>query len=139
NLEVVFRRLAKTGNLYAEALGVYTQKMQDAMKNKKPASEGLQLASREIDKKVQQIQGQLLTPVRSAVPLVTSDEHVPEAPRLKMSELWTVYTEMKSQFDKPQGTAESFFEKTATLREQHKKVVESLQLLTGVDRLDCEP
>jgi serine protease Do len=135
NLEVVFRGVARAGNLYTEAMDIYTQKIREAQKNGKQAAEGLREA-KQIDNKLKQLEGNLLAPVQPALKAVTSDEQLPEATRGKLTDLWTVYTEMKEQIDNPRGTVQTFLDRTGELKGRHKKLVESLKLMTGVDDLE---
>lgn len=136
NLEVVFRRVAKTGNLYVEAMGIYNNRLQEAVKNNKPPADGIQAASKEIGAKVKEIEGSLLNPVRSSVKAVTSDELTSEMTRLKVSELWTLLTEMKEQIDTPRGAIRDYVSKNQELAGRHKKLVEAIQLIIGSDDLD---
>ena len=43
------------------------------------------------------------------------------------------FMEMKDYVDRPHGTPQSYAEKAVSLWEQHKKLVESLRLIIGLD------
>jgi S1-C subfamily serine protease len=137
DLEVVYRRTARIGQVYGIAMDGYVTFMGAAIEARLSASDGIRVASEKLDGPVADANSTLITDdIKAALRSASADPRIPESTRSKLVDLWTNYTEMKAYIDTPRGSYDSYRAKARQLQDDQRRLAESLRLILGIDDTD---
>lgn len=135
-VEVVSRRIASVSRILLVAMHSYNEAMEIALKDRRRAQDGLNLAQALLHEKVDSANARLVNSgVRALVPKVGADQQLSEAVRKRFVDLWTNYSEIRDYVDHPRGSSDTYRAKTIQLEDQHQRAVEALKVSLGLTDL----
>ena len=119
----VFERLMYLGDEYLNGLETYSHAMDAAHARGGSPNDGLRLVSREMAGRIKQINAILADSLENNVQLVRSDANIAPEARMLIGRMWECCKEMKSFFDKPRGTTDSYRRKKDELKKRYQDIV----------------
>lgn len=119
----VFERLIYLGDEYLHGLETYSHAMDAAHARGESPNDGLRLVSRELEGRIKQINAVLADSLESNVQAVRTDQNIRREGRIIIGQMWDCCKEMKSFFDRPRGTLDSYRRKTEELKKRYQDLV----------------
>jgi hypothetical protein len=86
-------------------------------------NDGLRLVSKDMAGRIKQINAILADSLASNVELVKTDANIAPEARMLIGRMWECCKEMKSFFDKPRGTTDTYRRKKDELKKQYQSIV----------------
>ncbi len=86
-------------------------------------NDGLKMVSKEMEGRIKQINAILADSLESNVRLVVDDQNMAPGARTIIGRLWATCQEMKSFFDRPRGTIDSYRRKKEELKRRYRDLV----------------
>jgi V8-like Glu-specific endopeptidase len=118
----VFERLIYLGSEYSYGLDTYTQAMAAAAIRGGTPNDGLQDAKREVSDRMKLVDKIFADSLEKNLAVVLADSNIDPPDRTRISELWKCCSEMKSLFDHPRGTIDSFRKKKDKLKQDFSRL-----------------
>lgn len=119
----VFERLMYLGDEYLHGLETYSQAMDAAHARGDSPNDGLRLVSREMETRIRKVNAVFADSLESNVQAVRNDRNLDVEGRVLIGKLWECCKEMKSFFDKPRGTIDSYRRKKEELKKRYQDLV----------------
>lgn len=119
----VMERLFYLGEEYLTGLDTYSRAMDMAHARGGAPTDGLRMVSKEMEGRIKQVNAAFADGLEKNVRLILEDKEIPMEFRSQIRFLWECCKEMKSYFDQPRGTLDSYRAKKEQLRKQYKELV----------------
>ncbi len=133
---VLARRIASASRLSLRAMYAYNEAMEIALKDRRRAQDGLNMAQALLHEKMNTANLWLVdSGARALVPKVGADQNLSEEVRRRFVDLWTNYDEIRDYVDHPRGNSDTYRVKTIQLDDQHKRSVEAMKVSLGLTDL----
>ncbi len=119
----VFERLIYLGDEYLLGLDTYSRAMDTAHSRGGSPNDGLKLVSKDMEGRIKQVNAVFSDALEKNLRLVLDDKHIVLEDRQRIRMLWECCREMKSFFDQPRGTIDSYRTKKEQLKKQYQELV----------------
>jgi S1-C subfamily serine protease/DNA-directed RNA polymerase subunit RPC12/RpoP len=132
NFRAVTRLLAVIGDAYLLAMATYIDAMNESILNGERPNRGLFAVQPTVNYLVSAYNDATIGKIESEISRLGVDPNIPESACEKFVEAWTNYKELKRYVEVPRVDPAAYGEKYRDFYDKHVRLIESLNLLTGV-------
>jgi Trypsin-like peptidase domain len=120
----VFERIIYLGEEYLLGLDTYSRAMDLAHSRGASPNDGLKSVTKEMAERIKQVNAVFSDALEQNLRLVVDDKNIDPEIRQRIGKMWECCREMKSYFDQPRGTIDSYRAKKTQLRRQFHELVD---------------
>ncbi len=125
--------VARVSSVYLFGMDLYAESAQRALDEGRPVGEQVKRVADKIEPDLETIRIRFVGDIVPILRLVTTDTNISWEVRSQIRELWTNYTTVKQQVERPRGTVETYRQSAVELRGKHERLMAALHLSLGVE------